>query len=122
MSRVVIYDAALNRLLKSSTGPVARIIDGKAERIFQGARAQISQKYDSRTGDLEAGLRKIPRDTDQGYSVAVGSDATHRGFPYARALETGINPWTGEPMNIDSSKIGFMVPAVRAAGFRQRGA
>lgn len=120
MSHVVINTAALNRLLKGPTGPVAKVINQKAESIFQHARSNIQSKIDSRTGDLEASLRKIPVNDPDGYRVVVGADATHRGFPYALALETGINPLTGAEMNFTDFAPGYMVPAVRQAGFRQR--
>lgn len=120
MSRVVLNNAGINHLLHSPTGPVAGIINRKAELIFQHAGANLRSKTSSRTGDLEASLRKIPRADPGGYHVVVGADATHRGFPYARALETGINPFTGEPMNFTEFSPGYMVPAVRQAGFRPR--
>ena len=121
MSYVVIYERALNRLLYSRTGPVGKIIDKKADAIFKNAELNIQEKFESRSGDLEGGLRKIPRESRAGlgYHVVVGSGATHRGFPYARALETGINPITGADMNFKEDKA-FMVPAVRRAGFRLR--
>jgi len=97
---------------------VGKIIDAKAEMIRAAALTNIQTKTSARSGDLEGSLRKIPIQGDV-YHVAVGSDATHRGFPYARALETGINPLTGAPMNFHENK-SFMVPAVRSAGFRLR--
>jgi hypothetical protein len=119
MSSVVIYERALNRLLYSRTGTVGRIIDQKADAIFKNAELNIQETFESRTGDLEGGLRKIPKESRTGYHVVVGSGATHRGFPYARALETGINPLTGAAMNFKEDKA-FMVPAVKRAGFRLR--
>lgn len=125
MSRVVIHDAVLRRLLRSRQGPVGKIVDKKAKAIEGFARTNIHTKLVSRTGDLEAALRRIPIEDSAGYHVAVGSDAQHGAerpsgeFPYARALETGINPFTGESMGFKEDK-SFMVPAVRQAGFRLR--
>jgi hypothetical protein len=122
MSGVVIYERAMHRFLTKRTGPVAKIIDEKAERIRSAAETNLMTKTEARTGDLEGSLRKIPRDGPGGYHVVVGSDAKHRGFPYAKALETGINPLTGVEMNFKAGKLSFafMVPAVRTAGFRLR--
>lgn len=120
MSHVVIYDDALKRVLTSRRGPVGNILMQKASVILGHARTNIQTRLVSRTGDLEAALRRVPIEDSSGFHVAVGTDAHHRGFPYARALETGINPQTGEPMAFQEDK-SFMVPAVIAAGFRPRG-
>ena len=121
MSRVVIYDKGIRNLFFNSRGPVAKIIDHKARLIERNAHANIQRKFDSRTGDLLASLRKVPKtDLTAGYSVAVGADAQHRGFNYARALETGKNPDTGADMRFTNVEPGYMIPAVRSAGFRQR--
>lgn len=119
MSHTVIYGRAMHRFLTKRGGPVAKIIDEKAEKIRAAAETNIKTKTEARTGDLEGSLRKIPRDGPGGYHVVVGADATHREFPYAKALETGINPLTGAPMKFGNTKA-FMVPAVRTAGFRLR--
>lgn len=119
MSRVEIYDSGIRHLFASPTGSVAKIVREKASAIERNARTNMQTKLDSRSGDLEAALRQIPIPDPDGYRVVVGSDATHRGFPYARALETGVNPLTGEPMNFHKGT-SFMVPAVEQAGFRRR--
>lgn len=119
MSRVEIYDTALKRLLASRQGPVGRIVEQKAEAIFQAAQTNIAATFEPRTGDLQASLKKVPIEDEDGFHMAVGADAQHRGFPYARALETGVNPLTGEDMVFKEDKA-YMVPAVVAAGFRQR--
>lgn len=120
MSRVFIREAGVRKFFSDPHGPVATIINKHAEEIYQQARVNIMVTLDPRTGDLEASLRKIPFiGADGFYHVAVGADAQHRGFPYARALETGINPFTGEPMNFHESKA-YMVPAVKAVGFSPR--
>ena len=130
MSRVVLNEAGIRHLF-SSKGAVGRIIDRKAALIESNARQIIQEKFVSRTGDLEAHLRKIPADLPDGYHVRVGSDAQHRGFPYARALELGIDPTTGGPLlggntrgtegpNVPIEDKAFMVPAVRKSGFRLR--
>lgn len=125
MNRVVLYERGIKRLF-TRQGSVGRIIDQKATLIENNARTIIQTKLVSRTGDLEAHLRKIPIDSPDGYHVAVGSDAQHRGFPYARALELGIDPTTGGPLlagrnhNVPVEDKAFMVPAVKASGFRLR--
>jgi hypothetical protein len=105
-------------------GPVARIINERADRIYRAAGSNIAQKMQERTGDLAGSLKTIPIHDPSGYRVVVGADAQHSHgksgpFPYARALETGINPLTGEPMHFRHD-FSFMVPAVRSSGFRQR--
>lgn len=130
MSRVVLNERGIKHLF-SGKGAVGRIIDKKADLIYNNAKAVIQEKLVSRTGDLEAALRKVPRELPDGYHVAVGSDAQHRGFPYARALELGIDPTTGGPLlagntrGVDGPQVpvedkAFMVPAVRKSGFRLR--
>jgi hypothetical protein len=130
MSYVVLNERGIKRLF-TRQGAVGRIIDQKAKLIEDNARTIIQSKFVSRTGDLEAGLKKVPLDSPEGYHVAVGSDAQHRGFPYARALELGINPITGGPLlggntrGPDGPQVlvedkAFMVPAVLKSGFRRR--
>ena len=124
MSYAVLYESGIQQLLHSPTGPVTRIINEKAERIRQHADARIGHIPAERSGDLRASLRKVPFQGSEGYHVAVGADSHHSHgksgpFPYARALETGINPLTGGPMHF-TRDFAYMVPAVRDAGFRQR--
>ena len=124
MSYVVLNDAGLFNLLKSNTGGVAKFIDRKAEQIYQNAHARIGHIPAERSGDLRASLRKVPLSDSDGYHVAVGTDAHHSHgrsgpFPYARALETGINPLTGAAMHF-TKDFAYMVPAVRMSGFRRR--
>ena len=123
MSYVVINDRALKRLLTSRSGPVGRIIDKKADLIETNARSNIQSTLQRRTGDLIEGLTKIPKEDATGYHVVVGTKAIHSHgqsgpYPYARALETGINPLTGEPTV--HRQFPFMVPAVTQSGFRLR--
>lgn len=133
MSRVVIHDAAIKRLFANPNGPVAKLIKEKANAIESHARTNIQTKYVSRTGELEGSLHQVPfTGPDGSYHIAVGADAQHRGFPYARALELGKDPIGGGPLlggntqggppqkPVDDKKIGYMVPAVRSAGFRER--
>ena len=119
MTHLVLNNSGIRHLFKNPRGPIAKVINEKAERIRSAAETNIKTKTSARSGDLEGALRKIPREGAEFYHVVVGSDATHRGFPYARALETGINPLTGADMNFKEDK-SFMVPAVRSAGFRLR--
>lgn len=126
MSRVVIHNAALKRFLTSREGPVGRHVQKKADQIQAAAAANIAENLDERSGDLAASLKQIPFDRDGVPHIAVGADAQHGherpsgAFPYARALETGINPLTGASMKFYSD-FSYMVPAVIAAGFRPRG-
>lgn len=120
MSRVVIYDAGIQALFVNPRGPVAKILNEKADTILELGRNIAAEKFESRSGDLEASFRKIEINDPGGYHIAVGNNAQHRGFAYARALETGINPVDERPMNFKNVEPGYMVPAVRAAGFRRR--
>lgn len=129
MSHVVLYERGIKRLF-SKQGAVGRIIDTKADAIYRNAALIIQEKFASRTGDLEASLHKVPIDNPQGYHVAVGADAHHRGFPYARALELGIDPIGGGPLlggntkgqgpSVPIEDKAYMVPAVKRSGFRLR--
>lgn len=130
MAHVVLYERGIKSLFRRE-GPVGQIVDKKADLILANARNVIQTKLVSRSGDLEAALRKIPRFEAGVYHAVVGSDAQHRGFPYARALELGIDPTTGGPLlggntrGVEGPKVpiedkAFMVPAVRASGFRLR--
>lgn len=121
MSRVVINNSGIQALFANPRGPVAKIINQKADLILRLGRQIASDKFESRSGDLDASFKRRELLDPAGYHVAVGADAQHRGFAYARALETGINPATGAPMNFKHVEPGFMVPAVQAAGFRRRG-
>lgn len=118
MSRVVIHHAALKHFLTSREGPVGRHVKKKANHIEREAEGIISAMFEVRTGDLADSLKQIPFDRDGVPHIAVGTNAVHRGYPYARALETGINPWDGGEAS--HGKHAYMVPAVIAAGFRQR--
>lgn len=118
MSRVVIHEAAMKRFLQTREGPVGRFVQKKAGEIHSGAIANIEANLDERTGDLLTSLRQIPFDRDDVPHIAVGADAVHRRYPYARALETGINPWDGSAAS--HGKHAYMVPAVIAAGFIPR--
>lgn len=119
MSRVVLNNQGIRRMFANPQGPVARIINVRAERIRAAAEHNIRMNTDSRTGDLLASLRKIPIADPEGYRVVVGADAKHRGFAYAKALETGVNPDTGAPMKFNFD-YAYMVPAVASSGFRRR--
>ncbi len=121
MSYVRINDVGIARLFTDTRGPVARHVDLRADRILENARLNIARKIDSRTGDLAASLKRSPVFSTRGgrMMAVVGADAKHRGFNYARALETGINPDTGAPMKF-SGEFSYLVPAVRQSGFRQR--
>lgn len=119
MSRVFIREAGIRRFFSDPNSPVAKIIDRYAQEIKLQALANIMVTFNPRSGDLEGALRTVPFIGRDGfYHVAVGTDATHRNFPYARALETGINPLTGEPMSFGAKP--YMVPAVEAVGFSRR--
>ena len=126
MSGVVIYDAALNRLLKGLNGPVARVVDSRADRILAAAGARIGTRPEERSGDLRQSLRKtaLHQGPDGEVHVHVGADSHHTHgksgpFPYALALETGVDPLSGRPMNY-TKDFAYMRPAVRDAGFRPR--
>lgn len=120
MSRTVLYEKGIQHLFSSPRGPVAKIIRGKADLIESNARKIIQSKYVSRTGDLEGRLRQVPISDPLLFRIAVGTDAQHRGFNYARALETGQTD-TGVELRVGEDKIGFMKPAVQASGFVSRG-
>lgn len=119
MSRVILYEKGIRHLFANPRGPVAKIIHAKADRIESNARAIITSKYEARTGDLEGGLKQVDIPDPRGFRIAVGSGAQHRGFNYARALETGQTEG-GVELRISPAKVGFMVPAVQQSGFRRR--
>lgn len=126
MSRVVLNEAGLNALLKSPTGPVSRFVQKKASQIHSHAFTNISTLTVKRTGDLLGSLRMIAFEGADGHHIAVGADAIHSHgksgpFPYARALETGIDPLSGAPMHYVNGPFAYMVPAVLQSGFRPRG-
>lgn len=123
MSRVVLNERGIKHLF-SRKGAVGRIIDQKANLIEEHAKSNIQTKITRRTGDLIDGMKKVEFDSPAGYHVVVGTHSEHTHgpsgpFPYARALETGIDPLSGAPMNYHHD-FSFMVPAVRQAGFRLR--
>lgn len=120
MSYVKLNNAGINAMFRNPRGPVAQRLHARADRIEAAARGNINKNMDSRTGDLLASLRKVPfQGVDGFFHIAVGADAVHRGFPYAKALETGINPLTGADMKFNFD-YAYMVPAVTQAGFRRR--
>lgn len=120
MSHVVIYDSGIAQMFKNPRGPVAKIINQKADTILRLGKQIAEQKFESRTGDLFASFKKVPLEGPDGYHVAVGNDAQHRGFAYARALETGEDQF-GQPIKRGEGKLGgYMVPAVEQAGFTRR--
>ena len=121
MSYVRLNERGITKLFSNPRGPVAMIIDHKARLIERNAREVIGRKYESRTGDLVEALRIVPINDPSLYRVAVGTDAQHRGFAYARALETGQTR-DGVEMKVAPAKVGFMKPAVQASGFIPRGA
>ena len=125
MSHTELYESGLNRLLINPTGPVSKYIDRKAGEIKNLAFANIQALTVKRTGDLLGSMKTIPFDTAEGHHVAVGADAIHDHgksgpFPYARALETGIDPLSGKPMHYVNGPFAYMVPAVKQAGFKPR--
>lgn len=117
MSRVVLNEAGIRHLFSNPQGPVAKIIREKANLIESHARANINSNFDSRTGDLAESLHQVEIQVEP-FHIAVGANATHRGYPYALALETGINPLTGGAPT--HGKFPYMVPAVGQAGFTPR--
>lgn len=128
MSRVVLNESGLNRLLLSPQGPVGRFVQRKATQIHSHAFTNINEKIDKRTGDLLGSLRMIAFDDQFGHHVAVGADAIHSHgksgpFPYAKALETGHDPLTGQSMGyrFGPTTFSYMIPAVEQSGFRRRG-
>lgn len=119
MSYVVLREKGIRALFANPNGPVAKIIKGKADRIEANARAQIAAKYEERTGDLIGSMKQVPILDPRGYRIAVGADAKHRNFNYARALELGQTDG-GVELKISPAKVGYMKPAVLQSGFRRR--
>lgn len=127
MSRVVLYESGIKKFFGDPAGPVAGIINKKADEILRLGEAIARSKFESRTGDLFSSFKKVPFVEPDGYHVAVGNNARHRGFSYARALETGADE-NGRPITIGTTRrgrstgktIGYMIPAVEQAGFVRR--
>jgi hypothetical protein len=127
MSRVVINEPGMRKFFSDPHGPVAKIINERADEILRLGEQIARSKFERRSGDLFGSFRKIPFVAPDGYHVAVGNNARHRGFSYARALETGADE-SGRPISIGTTRrgrstgktIGYMVPAVEQAGFVRR--
>lgn len=114
MTRVVFHEGAMRRYFRSEEGPVGRYLAQKAININNRA----FQHAPYRDGDLQQHLRFVGmfEDAISLYAI-VGTDATSpRGdYPYPVALETGIDPWTGEQVPYDRQP--FLEPALIEEGF-----
>lgn len=111
---VIVHNAAIRRFFRSEEGPVGRWLARKASDVNDSAHNHAP----FRDGALIAHLRfaGIFQDAEGMYAV-VGTDATspRQDFPYPVALETGINPWTGE--YIGYGPYPFLEPALIDNGF-----
>jgi hypothetical protein len=88
---VTLNQAALARLLESEDGAVGREVRERAEAVERVARQNASGVWlNIQTGDLLAGLAVRPW---TGNSLAVGSDAEHRGFRYPGYWNEAGRPW-----------------------------
>lgn len=115
MTRVVFHEAAIRHYFRSEEGPVGRYLARKAVSVEQKARAHAEGHQ--RSGDLLLHMRFVGMfENDRGLYAVVGTDATspRQGYPYPVALETGINPWTGEDAGY---RYPFLEPALEEEGF-----
>lgn len=115
MTRVVFHEGAMRHFFRSEEGPVGRYLARKAANVT--TRAHEIAPY--RDGALDRHLRFVGMFEDErGLYAVVGTDAVSpRGdYPYPVALETGINPWTGEDAGY-SQDFSFLEPALLEEGF-----
>jgi hypothetical protein len=125
--RLVFNESGMKRFFGDPAGPVAAHINKKAAQILTLGEQIAREKFQERSGLLFSSFRSVPFVDAEGYHVAVGNDAQHRGFSYARALETGFDEF-GRPISIGTTKtgastgktVGYMIPAVERAGFVRR--
>lgn len=94
---VTINDAALNRFLRSTTGPVGRDLALRANSVVERASMNASgQILQVRTGDLRSSIRARLENVGGGELVAVISDSARHGTPpfnYPAFLDQTDFPW-----------------------------
>lgn len=114
-ARVVFHEAAMRRFFRSEEGPVGRFLARKAGAVTDRAFAHSSGHR--RSGDLQSHLRFVGMfENEKGLYAVVGTDAVspRLDYPYPVALETGIDPWTGEDAGY---RYPFLEPALIEEGF-----
>ena len=82
---VLLLEQGLLNLLVLPTGPVARNVTERAERVAEQARENVRGNFRTRTGRLEASVGIFPQDTAEGLAFEVGTQDA----PYGRILELG---------------------------------
>lgn len=112
MSRFVINEAGMRAVFRTEEGMVGRYLSRKAAgvttRAHQNAAGRPGPRI--RSGDLQSHLRFAGIfENTQGLYALVGSDATHDGFSYPRALELGGVTPQGTPYHYP-----WLVPALKA--------
>lgn len=113
---VTIHEEVISRFFHNEAGPVGRLIASKASQI----KAHAANNAPFRDGGLLVGLKtEGPFHDAAALYMFVGSDATkpwkgHEPFNYPIAQELG--GYTPQGVFFRNP---FLIPAVRAAGFRQ---
>jgi hypothetical protein len=94
---VVLNEAALDVLLRSPEGPVARDLDKRALSVAEQARLNASgMVIGVRSGDLREGIQAelIPNPL----AAVVRTPARHRGFAYPAFHDRHGRPWLTEAL------------------------
>lgn len=82
---VLLYEPALQALLESPFGPVARDTVRRAENVRDLAVQNAQSQFRSRTGNLIQSIGVFPDEDVRGFAVQVGTE----GAPYGLLLELG---------------------------------
>jgi hypothetical protein len=91
---VVVNDAALSTLLRSTNGPVGRDLAARAFSVSEQATINASGSIIGvRSRDLVDGIRASVDSSALGLFAVVGTDAIHRGFNYPAFHNENGRPW-----------------------------
>lgn len=84
---VTLYEPGLFELLDSPAGPTSREVTEKAFAAAAFARDNVTQNFNTRSGNLLGSIGVFPSDVNvsAGLAYEVGTD----GAPYGRILELG---------------------------------
>ena len=92
LSGIRYFDATINQFLTAPVGPVSQQVLGRAERVAEIARENVSGH--SRSGALMESISVDPIPTHEGLSANVGSN-----LPQGAYLEFGTRPHPITPRN-----------------------
>lgn len=91
---VVVNEAALTSLLRSTNGPVGQDLALRAFNVEEQARINASGSIIGvRSRDLLSGLRASVDSSAAGLFAVIGTDAIHRGFNYPAFHDENGRPW-----------------------------